>query len=689
MKRYPHLATQAVCAFLLAWAAEGKDLAELARGESVLVKKGALLPDSYVAFQARKLKNLQKICENKDWMDDHDYTLNSESDFADEVGYAVPEKGDPPEWFTEGEKTFWADLYGGNRIGGSKGSGRAADTGIFNIKGIGRTPNAAPKEYEDLKTAIEKKREGITFPRLSELRSAPLEKLKEYFLGIAKAIFEAVQSISHLHGAASLREAIMEMIWGEILNRELPHGANRVPAIYSTGTATHWFGPFSDERSLIVREAELRPAHYLSNSGWDSVRTRQLFRRMTEFLPKPKVSPRANPKKRIKRGIEEWARRIADTYASQYAKSFYQGSSTTSNVGLSGKALDHGPTTALDGYTAAEMSNPEPNGSMNIYLTEIIDPFLDEIRRWVPPGSDVPTKDKIASLFTARFEWRVQRDFLWLAGVPVEHLDALMLDDASVEFAGHLVDAAKLGNDKPINSRYSIPRNTGRYRIQVLLEALLSGQPLGPLMMSDPELAASLEQSFRGHRNTLQQLSTEAGFSAEALSEYRMRAVALRNRPLEDLFRGPKQWAELYALILRYKFSGDAKPIARKIDRMISRNSRTFPHTAPYTLVIEEEAIEGTGFVARKVFDMKSGSVETWVGGRASAGITGIEAKGSYEALGEASVDHWKFLRFKEMELNAIRSVNRVGSPETETKSPILEEATQIDADCFGDSLAN
>lgn len=219
-------------------------------------------------------------------------------------------------------------------------------------------------------------------------------------------------------------------------------------------------------------------------------RVGKLFDRLVSVMPQPNSVKYSLQSNQWFAGYDEFIKRVAVSYAAEYAHSLYQGSSTLSNIELSGRAIDHGPMSALDGFTAATMSNGVPNGSIEVFLDDILFDFVEFMKSTAPPWATGPLEEKvIRKKFIAAYDAQLARDFLWLAGAPPEWTEDLVKKPQVLAFSRHLREAAELGNEKSRASRYYIPRDTGRYRLPDLLAALHAGKSLEANMPKESELA--------------------------------------------------------------------------------------------------------------------------------------------------------------------------------------------------------
>ena len=202
----------------------------------------------------------------------------------------------------------YADRYGGGHIGFNGGSGRAAMVNGYHVKGIGRTP-----------------------------------------------LVSALTSEGHASGGAYLEECVRETIYAEIVATEFPFSAVPTLAIIDTGLVQDWhthLEPQSERRTLLVRPAFVRPAHFQRASGFqsghpkggalDTRRVQQVFDAAVEALGAD--------------GLVRHHEQVWDRWASQLAYGFVHrlphGSDNTSNLALDGRLADFGAMSAVPSWAA-------------------------------------------------------------------------------------------------------------------------------------------------------------------------------------------------------------------------------------------------------------------------------------------------------------------------------------------------
>jgi hypothetical protein len=201
---------------------------------------------------------------------------------------------------------FVVDRYGGSGIGHNGGSGRAGFINGYNVKGIGRTP-----------------------------------------------LVSALTPQSHASGGAYLEECVRETIFSEIAALRLPHSAVPTLAIIDTGEIQDWkttWMPTMERRTLLVRPAFLRPAHFERATGFisqnaregglDETRVERMFQQLLTRLTPGDVM-------QVYHALwTRWTEQLAWGFVNRLPHV----SNTTSNISLDGRLVDFGAMTAVPSW---------------------------------------------------------------------------------------------------------------------------------------------------------------------------------------------------------------------------------------------------------------------------------------------------------------------------------------------------
>ena len=549
---------------------------------------GKQLPEtSYAKFTARKLAHARVLWANFDLLREmgvdvpkEGLTAGFEQQIVDAFGYAVPRDFDPPGAFAAQEKTMYADRYGGSGMGNNFGSGRAASVGRVQIKGIGITP-----------------------------------------------LVGAGETFDHGHGGASIEESIREAVWGEINNRELPYGSNRVLAIIDTGTDTVWSDGGKEPRALIVREDPLRPAHFVP-VGWgkgplldsDAERTKNAIDHLVDAVPADASA--ATIWEKFESGFKNYVDRVADQYAAAFARSLYHGATSVSNFELGGRYIDYGTQTAQPGFAPIRiLEDNDPAGETDEIKAVLIDEFRNGIgaRGASAIKELIPNAPAMRREFESRYGERLKAEFLALTGAPPELVEMVMKEtgnDAQSSASRLYSEMKKLIEQdarKAINVDTEMPRKLGRHDLREILTRVAK-EPNPTAAKLQAALADSIpEQSLRtdfidayiAYYGDLLKLAARSGVATSNLATYIREASKIRNRKQVELYRSEMRQNDI-RLIDAYKSSGDRDIIWNAINSDIAAGERTYRDAEPFQLVMKETPNLIEGYTLRNVYDART-----------------------------------------------------------------------------------
>lgn len=295
---------------------------ECAEKENTPFVDNYLPRESFVLFDAYKLKGTEVVWVNKELIQEYKIELDDDaiiSALIENFSYVSKGYAKKSRIITNDKKQFMADQYGSRHEICNGGSARCGINGHFQIKGIGRNPLVA-----------------------------------------------ANMSESHSHGKLFIDEAISEAIWGEICHKHLPYGAIRTLAIIKTNVK-HKFGYLeaapNKHCALAIREVSVRPAH---------------FERCTFFWPEESYSYlRDNDANRVRKAAPFFSNlllggnqdaslgdalyimidRLACQIAASRVKGIPHGSLTSSNISVDGRFLDFGTITAVPDFGNYVLAN--------------------------------------------------------------------------------------------------------------------------------------------------------------------------------------------------------------------------------------------------------------------------------------------------------------------------------------------
>ncbi len=526
---------------------------------------GSILPEeSYVKVTGQKLAKARVLWINYALLREMGIdvppggmTPEFEQEILDALAYAVPRESDPPGTFEAKFMEFFSDRYGGNALNGNLGSGRAASRGGVQHKGYGVTPNVGPK----------------------------------------------VEDRGHAHGGASTTEGVQEAIWGEVLHREMPHGANRVVAILSTGTVTEHEG-WDEKRSLIVRVDPLRPAHFLSNHSMegeqalalDQARVEGALANLTKALP-GLPGKQASEKERIKHGLETLTRRTAESYATAYARRFYHGATSPSNFMMNGGFIDYGTQTALPDFQRLLLLKDDgPNGDSSIPKRDLLNEIVDDFAQKLPVSlrGAVPSRERVSELFDEAYGNHLGFEMLRLTGAPEELLKVVQKTLAGKALIAEMLKVASEGQPEVIEPKGETLVRRGKYDLGAILTTLAAGKP------SEIPLV-----HYEAFLKVLRAEALPAGVSLDGLQVFMKAAAVNRNRNQPDLYIGNKRWEHINAIIDKSVKKEKPHIIQNYIDGVIAHTLRDIKDDVPFRVVLEHQQDPVTGVSRRRVFDAR------------------------------------------------------------------------------------
>lgn len=176
------------------------------------------LYDEWVPVNLHKMEGLKTVWLASDY-------AGSRSSFLEKFSYANSETPcfSTARFNKSDNITMLAERYGGKGIGYNGGGARCGTLGKYQLKGIGTNPLVGDHDNK-----------------------------------------------VHAYGGLDAKSAINEIIFTKVLEKVLPIGAAQVYGMIFTGTTTA-IDPVSEEQcwgAILVREACVRPAHFLPSSGF-------------------------------------------------------------------------------------------------------------------------------------------------------------------------------------------------------------------------------------------------------------------------------------------------------------------------------------------------------------------------------------------------------------------------------------
>lgn len=398
---------------------------------------------TYITQTAKNLTNAKVLWVNTSYLRSNGILNEKLSDvklnetILNEFAWGIPNSKATLDAFGSKEKTFFIDRYGGSGIGKNWGSGRAAEAGEFQLKGIGKTDLVEITEIND-----------------------------------------------HSNGTVPMEEGIREAIWGEI-NQDTPHGANRVVALIDRGTTSELPNGTFQKDVIVIRESSVRPAHFLKAKGDgkfknEAERIEEGAEYFLNALPESRVPTTGKDLKNLYRaGLFEYVDRVAEQYAFLYAHHLYHGAPSPSNIDISGKMLDYGTQSAQPGYGKMKiLEHVQPAGEIQDIKERQIEEFIEGIRREFPKeyARHLPEKQELSSYFEKSYQKNLNKEFLKLTGVPPSIVENLVEDPSYQKLAKNIIRISNEGAI-PFTGRYSVPDRVQKYEINRILQKL-SEDPL-------------------------------------------------------------------------------------------------------------------------------------------------------------------------------------------------------------------
>ncbi|WP_407351415.1 hypothetical protein [Luteimonas sp. R10] len=343
-----------------------------------------------------------------------------EEELLAQYAFVVRDRESALQGSSEESRVFLADRYGGLGMALHGGSGRVGHDGRFEAKGIGLTP-----------------------------------------LATSRAVDHAYSS-----GEASVIECILELIWGEVLEEALPHGAVRSLAVLDTGLPFESAGDLASHdvcsmRGILVRQRAYRPAHFMraiyaqvapgEHLVPDHVRTANAINALPYLLPLPAES-NDRPMSRVERlhaGMHEMVERLARQHAAARARRFMHGAITASNLTLDGRWIDYESTSHVPVFGSSEHFYPpfwsDDRGIWRTieYLSYYIDKYFDD--------GDPGIRNNYVELFHQRLASEQRTASLSVLGIPeglltdLDSKDALVMD----KLGDIVLRIAKSGRTRP------------------------------------------------------------------------------------------------------------------------------------------------------------------------------------------------------------------------------------------------
>lgn len=508
---------------------------------------------NYVEVKAQRLANAKIVWFNFELAKDMGLNIpiltpTIEKKLLDQYAYMVPNRNDAKSSYIDKYKTFYADRYGGDGLHANYGSGRAMSSGLFQAKGGGVTPLVS--SYNDF---------------------------------------------NHSHGGAALYKMAQEAVWGEITNKNLPLGGNRVLMIIDTGTFTIWDNGSHEARAILVREDPLRPAHFVDCYGSGCKLDISEFERkeaqmkfLTKALPMPEnFTATDDLGQTIKMGLQEMSRRIARQFAAASALRIFHGAPSASNIEIDGTFLDFETITTLSGYGKAFASKHAPtfdqevkghiDGTLNI-MFETIDSYY--AARDSKVHKKLPTIEEMSKFIMKEYRKYRLVEFLKLTGVPENICQELSEKEVGKVLAKKIISLAFNFNSKTFNVDQSMPPTMGMYQIDKLLVDLARNRTIDSEILNSKY--SDISQSYKMFIDSAYELAKNDNYISEnGFRNYIAERAEIRNQKIPELYRVNLR-SDFIQMVDNYLKNKNTSLISDAINDRVANGQRIFPDAGIY-----------------------------------------------------------------------------------------------------------
>ena len=586
-----------------------------------------LTEENYVSFRVLQLPNGVPIYINKSFLQSYGVDLDNLSE--DELNRQIV---DAFAWVSDQvsftgsksapSKTMHSDYYGGEGLGPNHGSARAGILGQVQIKGVGVTP---------------------------------------HYVG---------EVTSSHDGAAGFHEAIKEVVWGNLLENELPYGANRVISLIDTGLTKS----DGEKHILIIREDPLRAGHFIRRT-WKSD-TQDLNRVQKNLANIDQAISNRDPKEayllklcehnkpesvianskdaldtKVKQRLltaDEWLYRLSKQIARFHARRYFHGATSESNININGQFIDYGTATANSGYG-------------KIHFLEHVEPFGEfaEIdRRWGPGlthklfldlDEELPNElylnSKLKTTWKHYFKSAMSEEFSMLVGIPEKIVGRLKGDPRLNELGLRLYNISLKSSFRQSSvdiQNLDMPSNTGRINVQDLFVALsktiLNQKPIDDFLSSQTliseiegkELKLLWETVIALVRNEYKgMVGSDANFEELIKSNAKW-----LNRNQEDLYRDRFRTFTT-ELAKMYETGGLDMSIQKKVENLITKNIKVVHGLNVNEVPTAISYYEGK--VKIEIFNATDGTTESRVGSFSGAQLKVLAVNSNTSCIDSAA----------------------------------------------------
>ncbi len=549
-----------------------------------------LVPENFVSFEVRALENARTLYVNNRIVEEMGIDLsaiNNEAlrkEVVKAFGWISSQTSPQPGAET---RIAYADFYGGEGMGHHHGSARAGIMGQVQIKGIGTTP-------------LHKGNHG-----------------------------------GKHDGRAGFHEAIKEVIWGNLLNNELPFGANRVVALVDTGLKKQNGEP----HVLIVREDPLRAGHFVIRTYHPD--SADKARVLGNLINLPKAIPgvrspntifsqyftesTSSQFKELALTVEEWLDRLSQQIARNYVRKMFHGATSESNININGEFIDYGTASTNSGYGKISFLShiesfgefSEVNSLWGEGLTKRF--FLGLSRKQINRATTISLNKILRKIWDKKFQEAMSKEFLLILGFPKGKLKAISQTDEALALTKKLLLLTQKSsiqrvidiqnNPTPENSskidfqRFFISLANSSERPDKLNRFLLNQNHISP--RDAEEIKALFNPLFERAKEDLKAL----GVPEDQVSKHFKARAEWFNRNLPELYINNLKTFTTN-LFRSFEQGTSIETLQRKVDELIARNTKEI-NKIPDFLAPKSLELQGDSLIL-KAFNAKTNEEQTF-----------------------------------------------------------------------------
>ncbi|MGE4130941.1 MAG: hypothetical protein AB7F86_04850 [Bdellovibrionales bacterium] len=512
---------------------------------------------SYLPVSAHKLKSAPVLWINFDYARAHGakvppegYTAEFMAQYSNQFGWVLPVKGEDSSAFENARRTMWVDLYQAYEAGKNIGSGRAAEVGPYQVKNIGKTP----------------------------------------------AVLED-GSRGHNSGVGKLLESIIDTFWTLLNQEELPYTSVPNVAILKRDTG---YDPGGKVLTLLVREAPIRPAHYVPTRADSPIQSgpiepRKFAEQLAVGLPHPKFSQATSLDDRIREGLEEYARRLGIQLATAFAHKLEHNSMGLSNFDIQGRFLDHWTQTGLPSYLKLKhLKWCDYSGDTQNTKAFMIDEFLAKVVPRLPHQiqKQQPKAEELHAIFQKVYDQTLAAEFLRHTGTPASIIQSLAGDPVVLDLGHRLVKIAREGAQEFLmgyDGKIPVGQMT-KYDLGAILQNLIQLKTKDEikLLAALPEELSDRREIAHGMSHLLNralELSSSDGIKQRHFWRLARLQAKRRNATRQETYWGSVlSWGQ--KAVDSYIHSGDPQVIRAAIYDNFQANARFEDSENPYRVVL-------------------------------------------------------------------------------------------------------